>query len=78
VIGATDREETLGLGHRQRAQGALGDGDVLAVGGGQLLDDPGRESVVAAHDEVVAAVREPGNGGHGAILTGPRGAGAIK
>jgi hypothetical protein len=32
-------------------------------GGGQFLDDPGSEGVVAAHDKMVAARREPGEGG---------------
>src|SRR5215468_1122438 len=49
--------------------GAQQNRDFLAVGGGQFLDDPGGEGVVAAHDKMVAAGRDPGEWRHGAILT---------
>jgi len=39
------------------------DGDVLTVCGGQFPDDPDRKGVVTAHDKMVAAGREPGDGG---------------
>src|SRR5262249_60754901 len=42
---------------------------LLAVGGGQFLDERGGEGVVAAHDKMVAAGRDPGEWRHGAILT---------
>jgi hypothetical protein len=45
------------------------DGHGLAVSGGQLLDDPAGEGVLPADDEMVAAGRDQGNGGHGVILT---------
>jgi hypothetical protein len=43
----------------------------FAVSGGQLLDDAAGERVLPAHDELVAAGRDQGKGGHGEILTGP-------
>ena len=48
--------------------GSQQDRHLFAVGGGQFFDDPGGEGVVTAHDKMVAARCEPGEGRHGAIL----------
>ncbi len=55
------RAVTLALGPEQ-------DGHGLAVPGGQLLDDPAGERIFPADNELAAAGRGQGDGGHGVIL----------
>jgi len=58
------RPVTLALGPEQ-------DGHRLAVSGAQLLDDPAGERIFPADNKMVAAGRDQGDGGHGAILNRP-------
>jgi hypothetical protein len=48
------------------------DGHRLAVPGRQLLDDPAGERIFPADNEMVAAGRDHGDGGHGRDLKPPR------
>ena len=59
------RAVTLALGPEQ-------DGHGLAVPGGQLLDDPAGERIFPADNELAAAGRDQGDGGHGVILNRPK------
>ena len=58
------RAVALGVGPEQ-------DGHRLAVSGRQLLDDPAGERIFPADNEMVAAGRDQGEGGHGVILNRP-------
>jgi len=46
-------------------------GHGLAVSAGQFLDHPAGERIFPADDEMIAAGRDQGDGGHCVILTGP-------